>query len=154
VSSQPPSNHLSSDLLLALQGMKPVQRLPKGATLFQQGHPATGVYLVRDGEIRILLPSGQRQRQLLEVAGPDAILGLSESMSGEKYRITAVAGDEAAVVFISREEFMAFLHEHCDFCLQVVRLLSQDLHALYHKFRSISAHPGRPRQRSLDEQLN
>jgi hypothetical protein len=38
--------------------------------------------------------------------------------------------------------------------MQVVRLLSEDLHALYHKFRSISAHPGRPRHRPLDEQLN
>jgi len=35
-----------------------------------------------------------------------------------------------------------------------VRLLSEDLHALYDKFRSITAHPGRPRQRPLDEQLN
>jgi hypothetical protein len=38
--------------------------------------------------------------------------------------------------------------------MEVVRFLSEDLHALYHKFRSISAHPGRPRQRPLDEQLN
>jgi hypothetical protein len=35
-----------------------------------------------------------------------------------------------------------------------VRLLSEDLHGLYHKFRSLSAHPGRPRQRPADEQLN
>ena len=31
-----------------------------------------------------------------------------------------------------------------------VRLLSEDLHVLYHKFRNISAHPGRPRQRPPD----
>ena len=50
--------------------------------------------------------------------------------------------------------FVEFLREHCDFCMQVVRLLSEDLHVLYHKFRSISAHPGRPKRRPPDEQLN
>jgi CRP-like cAMP-binding protein len=102
----------------------------------------------------VLLPTPQSQRQLLEVVGPGTMLGLSESMSGEKYRITAEAGEQTTVGFIPREEFLEFLREHGDFCMQVVRLLSEDLHAIYHKFRSISAHPGRPRHRPLDEQLN
>lgn len=148
-----PSN-LNPDLLQALQGMKPVQRFAKGTTLFEQGSLAAGVFLVESGEVRVMLPSGLTQRQLLEVAGPGTILGLSESMAGEKHRITAVAGEETTAVFIPREEFLEFLHQHCEFCMQVVRILSEDLHGLYHKFRSITAHPGRPRQRLLDEQLN
>jgi len=145
---------VSPDLLQALRRIKSVQLFPKGATLFQQGSAVAGVYLVESGEVRVLLPSGQRQKQLLEVVGPGAMLGLSESMTGEKYRITAEAGERTTVAFIPREEFLEFLREHGDFCMQVVRLLSEDLHGLYHKFRSISAHPGRPRHRALDEQLN
>jgi CRP-like cAMP-binding protein len=138
----------------ALRGIKSVRSFPKGATLFQQGSAVTGVYLVERGEVRVLLPSGQRQKQLLEVVGPGTMLGLSESMTGEKYRITAEAGEPTTAAFIPRKAFLDFLREHGDFCMQVVRLLSEDLHGLYHKFRSISAHPGRPRQRPLDEQLN
>ena len=154
MSSQPTPSKLSPDLLQALHGIKSVRLFPKGATLFQQGSAATGVYLVESGEVRVLLPTGQRQKQLLEVVGPGTMLGLSESMTGEQYRVTAEAGDETAAAFIPRQEFLEFLREHCDFSMQVVRLLSEDLHALYHKFRSISAHPGRPRHRPLDEQLN
>ncbi len=154
MSSQPTPSKLSPDLLQALHGIQSVQLFPKGSTLFQQGSAVTGVYLVESGEVRVLLPTGQSQKQLLEVVGPGTILGLSESMTGEKYRITAEAGDETRAAFIPREEFLEFLREHGDFCMQVVRLLSEDLHALYHKFRSISAHPGRPRHRPLDEQLN
>jgi CRP/FNR family transcriptional regulator len=134
--------------------MQSAQSFARGATLFQQGSTARGVYLVESGEVRILLPTGQQQKQLLEVVGPGSILGLSESMSGASYRITAEAGDETTASFISRQEFLEFLREHNDFSMQVVRLLSEELHGLYHKFRSISAHPGRPRQRPLDEQLN
>jgi hypothetical protein len=56
--------------------------------------------------------------------------------------------------FVPRKQFLEFLREHGDFCMEVVRVSSADLHALYHKFRSISAHPGCPRNRPLDEQLN
>jgi CRP-like cAMP-binding protein len=154
MSLQPSLGNLNPDLLQALQGMKPVQRFAKGATLFQQGTLARGVFVGESGEVRVLLPAGQSQRQLLEVAGPGTILGLSESMAGEKHRITAVGGAETMAVFIPSEEFLEFLHQHCEFCMQVVQILSEDLHGLYHKFRSITAHPGRPRQRPLDEQLN
>ena len=150
----PTPRKLSPDLLQALRGIKSVQRFPKGATLFQQGSAVTGVYLVESGEVRVLLSAGQNQKQLLEVVGPGTMLGLSESMTGEKYRITAEAGEQTTAAFIPREEFMEFLREHGDFSMQVVRLLSEELHGLYHKFRSISAHPGRPRHRPLDEQLN
>jgi CRP-like cAMP-binding protein len=154
VSTPPTPGKLSPDLLQALDGIKSVRLFPKGATLFQRGSAIAGVYLVERGEVGILLPAGQRQKQLLEVVGPGTVLGLSETMSGEKCRITAEAGDDTTVAFIPREEFLEFLREHADFCMQVVRLLSEDLHALYHKFRSISAHPGRPRHRSLNERLN
>ena len=154
VPSQPTPGKLSHDLLQALHGIKTVRLFPKGAKLFQQGSAVTGVYVVESGEVRVLLPPPQSQKQLLEVVGPGTMLGLSESMSVKKYRITAEAGEPTTVAFIPREEFLEFLREHGDFCMQVVRLLSEDLHALYHKFRSISAHPGRPRHRPLDEQLN
>ena len=154
MSSQPTPRKLSPDLLQSLQGIKSVRRFPKGATLFQQGSEVAGVYLVESGEVRVLLSTGQSQRQLLEVVGAGTVLGLSECMSGEKYRITAEAGEPTTVAFIPRAWFLEFLREHAEYCMEVVRLLSEDLHGLYHKFRSIGAHPGRPRQRPLDEQLS
>ena len=154
VSSRPTPGKLSPDLLRALQGMKSVRLFPKGATLFQQGSAVTGLYLVESGEVRILLSASSSQKQLLEVVGPGTVLGLSESMSGEKYRITAEAGEPTTAAFIPRAELLEFLRKHAEYCMEVVRLLSEDLHGLYHKFRSITAHPGRPRHRPLDEQLN
>ncbi|MFY9561269.1 MAG: cyclic nucleotide-binding domain-containing protein [Terriglobales bacterium] len=154
MSAQPLPSKLSTDLWQALHGIKSVRVYAKGATLFQHGTVVSGVYVVESGQVRVLLPTAQSRLQLLEVAGPGTILGLSESMSGDRYRVTAEAGEHTTVAFIPRESFVDFLRDHCDFCMQVVRLLSEDLHGLYHKFRSISAHPGRPRHRPPDEQLN
>lgn len=154
MSLHPTPGRLSPELLQGLRGIKSEQNFPSGGILFQQGSAATGVYLVEHGEVRILLPTGQNQKQLLEVLGPGAILGLSENMTGENYRITAEAGNKTSLAFIPRATFLEFLRGHGDFCMQILRLLGDDLHGLYHKFRSISAHPGRPRHRPLDEQLN
>jgi CRP-like cAMP-binding protein len=152
--SQPSAGKLSPDLWQALQGIKSVRTYAKGATIFLQGTTAEGVYVVEAGQVRLLLTTNQRRPQLLDIAGPGTILGLSESMCGDIYRLTAQAEDHASIAFIPRDRLLEFLRAHCDLCMQVVRLLSDDLHGLYHKFRSISAHPGRPRHRAPDEQLS
>ncbi len=154
VSSQRAPGVLSPELLRALRGIKSVRSFAKGSRIFQQGSGLTGVYLVTRGEVRVLLSTGRSEKQLLEVVGAGTMLGLSECMTGERYRVTAEAGEQTTAAFIPRAEFLAFLREHGDFCMEVVRSLSEYLHGLYHKFRSISAHPGRPRNRMLDEQLN
>jgi CRP-like cAMP-binding protein len=152
--SQPSTGKLSPDLYQALHGIKSVKVYSKGATLFRRGMPVNGVYVVDSGRVRILLPTLQSRPQLLEIAGPGTILGLSETMSGDNYRVTAQADDHVTASFISRDGFLEFLRLNCDYCMQIVRLLSEDLHSLYHRFRSLSARPGRPRRFRPDEQLN
>ena len=149
VSAEPLPGRLTPDLCQALHGIKSVRVYPKGTILFRNG-----VYIVESGQVRLLLPTTPGQTQLLDIAGPGTILGLSECMSGDCHRITAEAGDHTTIGFVARASFTDFLRDHCEYCMQVVRILSEDLHGLYHKFRSISAHPGRPPHRALDERLN
>lgn len=133
--------------------MTPRQFL-KGATLYKRGNSPAGIYLIETGTVRLLLPTGENKNQLLEVVGAGTLLGLSDSMAGEHYRVTAEAEEPTTAAFIAREAFLDFLSRHQDFCMQVIHLLSENLHGLYHKFRSVNAHPGRPRRRSLNERLS
>jgi CRP/FNR family transcriptional regulator, polysaccharide utilization system transcription regulator len=126
----------------------------KGSTLFKRGTPPAGVYLIETGRVRLLLPTDEDKNQLLEEVGAGTLLGLSDSMAGEHYRATAEAEEPTVASFIGREAFLGVLSRHQDFCMHVIHLLSENLHGLYHKFRSVSAHPGRPRRRSLNERLS
>jgi CRP-like cAMP-binding protein len=154
VSSDSSRTRVSQDLEQALRALMTPQVFPKGSAIFQQGTPAAGLYLLQKGSVRVLLTTSEHQSQLLEIVGPGTLLGLSDSMAADHYRVTTEAAEQTTVGFVEREAFVAFLSCHHEFCMQVVRLLSDNLHGLYHKFRSVSAHPGRPRRRSLNEQLS
>jgi CRP-like cAMP-binding protein len=145
---------LSSELSQALHEIKTPQALSKNSTLFQQGSPARDLYLVESGEICILFSTGQGQRQLLEVVGPGSLLGLSEIVGGTNHRASAVARSGAEASSIPREKLLSLLRGNRAFSMEILRLLSEELHGLYYKFRNISAHPGRPRRRDMNQELN
>jgi CRP/FNR family transcriptional regulator len=142
---------VSHELESALRAIATSRVFPRGAALFQQGETADGFYLLEQGSVRILLEASDNISQLLDEAGPGSLLGLSDSMAGEAYRTTAEASIETSAGFVDRKQFVEFLAARHEFCMEIVRLLSANLHLLYHKFRSVSAHPGRPRRRSLHE---
>ena len=145
---------LSVELDQALRTVTTPRIFSTGATLYREGTVATGIYLVEAGAVRVLLPASDQQRQLLEVAHPGAILGLSESLSSESYRVTVEAEERTTAAFVARKSLIELLEDNQEFCMQVMRLLSENLHGLYHLFRTVSAHPGRPRRRALDKTFN
>jgi CRP-like cAMP-binding protein len=81
-----------------------------------------------------LSPAGGDQK-LFENAGPGAILGLSETMAGGQYKLTARTASQARISFIAREQLLELLHSVPFACMQAVQLLSEDLHTLYHAIR-------------------
>ena len=145
---------LSLEMENELRAVTTRQEFARGAFLYKHGASVTGVYLIETGTVRIFLPADNDQQQLLETVGAGTVLGLSDNMVGDCYRVTAEAREQTIAAFISREDFLEFLNQHQDFCMQVIRLLSENLHGLYHKFRSVSAHPGRPRRRLPEQRLN
>jgi CRP-like cAMP-binding protein len=63
------------------------------------------------------------------------VLGRSEAISGYLCKLTARAAERTRVAYVSRENLLEFLRQHQAFCMQIVRLLSEDLHLLYGKYR-------------------
>jgi CRP/FNR family transcriptional regulator len=128
---------LPSDALQAFDGIKAVSQYPRGATLFSEGRQPRGVFVLCDGRAKLSICSEQGKRLMLRVAGPGEVLGLSSTLSGHPYELTAETLDSCQVVFVKRKELLRFLRDHREACLQVVHLLSGDLHSAYERVRSI-----------------
>lgn len=128
---------MPAESLRAFDEIKSLATYPRGTKLFAEGRPVRGIYILCDGRAKLSICSDGGKRMTLRVAGPGEVLGLGASLSNTPYEITADLLDTSQVVFIRRKELMRFLREHPDTCMQVVRMLSQDLHGAYERVRTI-----------------
>ena len=128
---------LEPDALEAFDGIKSIQTCQKGTVLFREGQSARGIFLLCEGRVRLSICSESGRRMTVRVAGPGEVLGLSAAVSGGRHELTAEALEGVQVAAVRRKDLLHFLHEHRDVCLQVVNLLSEDLHAAYDRVRAV-----------------
>jgi CRP/FNR family transcriptional regulator len=137
---------LPADSLTAFDSIKAITVVPRGATLFAEGRQPRGIFVLCEGRAKLSVCSDNGKRLMLRVAGPGEVLGLSATMSGKHYEVTAEMLDSSQVAFVRRKDLLRFLRDHRHACLQVVHLLSSDLHQAYDRVRSIGlARTRRPR---------
>lgn len=135
--------NLSAAALQELDTVRSVGLYPKATTLFAEGRAPRGVFVLCSGRVRLSICSDKGKSLTLKMVGAGEVLGLSATMSGKAYEVTAETVVPSQVVFVPRKEFLRFLREHRDAALQVVQFLTQDLYVAYDRVRSI----GRPRSR-------
>ncbi len=135
--------NLPAAALQDLETVKSVGLYPKATTLFAEGRAPRGVFVLCSGRARLSICSDKGKSLTLKMIGPGEVLGLSSTMSGKPYEVTAETVVPSQVVFIPRKEFLHFLRDHREAALQVVQLLTQDLYIAYDRVRAI----GRPRSR-------
>ncbi len=128
---------LPADALLAFDSIKSVCTASRGEALFHEGRPPRGIFLLCEGRAKLSVCSEHGKRLMLRIAGPGEVLGLSATMSGKPYELTAEVMDNAQVAFIKRKDLLKFLRDHREACLQVVHLLSQDLHTAFDRVRTV-----------------
>jgi CRP/FNR family cyclic AMP-dependent transcriptional regulator len=128
---------LELDALRAFDGIKSTQTCPRGTILFRESQAARGVFLLCQGRVRLSVCSESGRRMSLHVATSGEVLGLSAVVAGGSYEVTAEALDEVQVAVIRRKDLLTFLHHYPAVCMQVVNLLSEDLHEAYDRVRAV-----------------
>jgi CRP/FNR family transcriptional regulator len=111
----------------------------KGSVLFVEGQMPSGVFILCTGRAKLTTRLADGRSRILRVAEPGELLGLSATISGNPYEATAEILDLCQVNFINGEDFLGFLLEHGQACLNVARHLSFDLRAVYHRARTLMA---------------
>ena len=136
---------MQPELLRAFEGTALVRRYRQGALVYRRGRAVRGVFLIRKGRARLLLGEGA-SGMALQVSGPGSVLGLGETVSGAPYEATVETLEPCEIAFLRREDFLAYLRQNCGLCLQLVQLLSEDLHQLYQQYRTIGGPATRSRK--------
>jgi CRP/FNR family transcriptional regulator, cyclic AMP receptor protein len=128
---------MPAESLKAFDEIKSLTFYPRNTVLFAEGRPVRGIYILCDGRAKLSICSDTGKRLTLRVAGPGEVLGLGAALSNSPYEVTAELLDNSQVVFVRKKELTKFLREHRTVCMEIVRMLSQDLHVAYERVRSI-----------------
>jgi CRP/FNR family cyclic AMP-dependent transcriptional regulator len=129
---------MPAESLKAFDEIKSTASFPRGTVLFAEGRSVRGVYILCDGRAKLSICSDVGKRLTLRVARPGEVLGLGATRSNTPYEVTAELLDNAQVVFVRRKDLLTFLKDNRMVCLEVVRMLSQDLHGAYERVRGIA----------------
>ena len=100
--------------------------LPAGSFLFQEGEPCRGAYFVEDGELELIITSGER-RLKVGLAKAGHLLAVSSVVADCDYQFSAVATRESKLTFIPSEAMQSYLREHAETCLLMVQRLGAEL---------------------------
>ena len=121
----------------ALESIKSTAAYPKGALLFVEGQNPRGVFVLCHGRAKLSTSSADGKTIILKIAEPGEILGLSATVSGKAYEVTAELMEPSQANFITRQDFLNFLRDHGDASLRVAEQLSQNYHSAYEEIRSL-----------------
>lgn len=138
----------------AMEKLTQRRRYASGEFLFHEGSPCRGVYLVKSGQVQLLMRVQPKEYQAIDLTGEGAHLGLNEVMGGMSHKFGAQAIGPVEVDFIERMKLMRFLRKHHDVCIEIVGLLSENLHGLYQRLRSMARAEARRKRKVLSTRVH
>jgi CRP/FNR family transcriptional regulator, cyclic AMP receptor protein len=116
--------HLTPAAAKEFESIKLSSPHPTGSVLFMENEPARGVFLICSGKVKLSVSSKCGKTLILQMAKPGELIGLSASMSGVPYEVTAEVLYPSQVVFIRREDFLRFIHRFPEAYEAVIRQLN------------------------------
>jgi CRP/FNR family transcriptional regulator len=99
---------------------------PKGSLLFVEGEQPRGVFVLCSGRAKLTMSSSEGKRLITKIAEPGEIIGVSASILGKPYEVTAETVEPSQVNFIRRDDFLRFLTSHSDACMNAAQQLSAE----------------------------
>ena len=101
-----------------------VRSLDRRETLFLEGDPVTGFYLVLNGLVKIFKLSVGGKEQVLHLAGPGQTFAEAAIFGFAAYPAGAAAVEPSEVLLIPRERFAALLDQYPDLCRRMLGALA------------------------------
>jgi CRP/FNR family transcriptional regulator, cyclic AMP receptor protein len=128
---------LNTVALQAFERIKQVIAYPKGAILFIEGQAPRGIFVLCKGQVKLSLSAGDGKTIILKIVEPGEVLGLSATISGKPYDLTAETFEPCQVGFVKREDLLHLLKDNPDACFKAVEQLSVKYNTACHELRSL-----------------
>ena len=99
----------------------------KDESLFQQGDPGAGFFVVQLGRIKVFKLSKEGREQILHIFGEFNHFAEVPALDGNPYPASAAAIEPSTVLFFPRQAFLHLLEQQPDIAINLLKSLARHL---------------------------
>ena len=103
------------------------RQVGRSEPILRAGAAGEEVVVVLRGRVKLVAYGADRREVVLALRGPGELLGEMAALGGQRRTATVIAVDDVEVGFMHSDELRAFLHEHPDAALVMIRMLVRRL---------------------------
>jgi len=119
------STHISSEVVNKLAAFAISGYYLKGETLFAEGQPSRGLFILFSGRVKLCTSSAGGKNFILGFANPGEILGLAGTLSGQPYEAWAEAIQPTQAGFVERSSLVQLMRDEDELAVQVAMQLAE-----------------------------
>lgn len=145
IAATPLFNGLDADALQTIREIALCRDYEKGLTIFSEGDPGDGFYIVADGCIKIYKLSAEGKEQILHIFGAGEPFGEVPVFSGKPFPANAQAIRRSRLLFFPKSAFIAAIVKNPSLALSMLGVLSLRLREFTVQIENLSLKevPGR-----------
>ncbi|MBD2203482.1 Crp/Fnr family transcriptional regulator [Calothrix sp. FACHB-1219] len=116
--------------LQALANISILQTYKKGATIFLEGDPGSGFFIVKSGRIKVFKLANAGKEQILHIFAAGDHFAEVPAFDGGQFPASAGAIENSEVVFIPRAAFLMVLQQHPTLAIAILGTFARHLRKL------------------------
>ncbi len=111
---------------------------PRGATIFEEGAPAQGFYIILAGQVKLVKSSPDGKEFILRLVGPGETFAEAAVFAEGPYPVTGVALEDSYTLFFPKEPFLRLLSNSPPLTRNMLATLSRLLFHLTRQLEDLS----------------
>ena len=128
---------LSPDLLKTFSGFSHLTTYPGGAILFVEGQKSRGGFVICSGRVKLFTTSREGKILVMKIADPGEIIGLSATISGDAYGVTAETVGPCLINFVERDGLVRLMERSGELGLRSALAISREFQTAYRDIQDL-----------------
>ncbi len=129
--------YCSEEWLIIFETNKQEIKIKANQTIFNDGDPVKGIYLIEKGKVKVLSKMGENNYHIIRLAGHDSILG-HRGIHFKKYHFKAETLEDCTFTFIPIDIFIKIIKANPDMAIYLINFLSIELREAEDRMKNLS----------------
>ncbi len=130
---------LKSEDLAFIDESKFHQHYKAGQNLFYAGNPASGVFCILSGTVKLEVQDENGKTQIAQVYGKGSTIGYRALFSEDEYKSSAIAVDQTELCFIPKTTILELIRKNPDLAFRFLKQLSDDFRMMETRLHRVSS---------------